>query len=352
MINKYVYAVGVMSGTSLDGLDLVYVKFETQTPSNFQIIHAQTTPYSKECMLLLKNAIHSSPEEIKKLDLSYGAYIGTQINHFIANYGITKVDFIASHGHTVLHQPEKGITVQVGCGVEIAKQTSIKVVYDFRTQDVQLGGQGAPLVPIGDHVLFQDYEYCLNLGGFSNISFVANNQRVAFDICPVNIVLNHYANTLGLPYDSEGKLASSGTINYALLEALNALDFYQKNPPKSLGLEWVQAFVFPLIDAYEKDVATVLRTFVEHIAIQIGKVIFKSDAVLVTGGGAFNTFLLERIEFFAKNTIPLVSDELINFKEALVFSFLGLLKINGEINCLKSVTGAQKNHSSGSIVSP
>lgn len=352
MMNKSVFSIGVMSGTSLDGIDLVYVKFETDNSANFKIVHAETIPYTKKWKVLLQNAIHYTRNELNVLHKQYGGFLGEVIADFKSNYNIQYVDFIASHGHTILHEPDKGITLQVGCGKEIAKKTNIKVVYDFRTQDVKLGGQGAPLVPIGDQVLFKNYEYCLNLGGFSNVSYALNNQRIAFDICPVNIVLNHYANQLDLPFDISGKCAAKGIVNEALLMQLNALEFYKKEAPKSLGLEWVQEHIFPLINACEKDEFMVLRTFVEHIAIQIGTVIFKSDAVLVTGGGVFNDFLMQRIQYHAQNKITLVPDKLIHFKEALVFSFLGLLKLKGEVNCLKSVTGAKKNHSSGVVVYP
>jgi anhydro-N-acetylmuramic acid kinase len=239
--------------------------------------------------------------------------------------------------------------LQVGDGQLIANNTKQKVICDFRTQDVRLGGQGAPLVPIGDELLFSDYEYCLNLGGFSNISYKLKGKRIAFDICPVNIVLNHYVNKLGYEYDDAGSTASKGTINEELLDALNKLDFYHQKPPKSLGLEWVKKEVFVLIDALETDVSTVLRTFVEHVAYQIGKVIYKSNSVLITGGGAFNTFLIERISFYSETVIELPSKELIDFKEALLFAFLGLLKSKNQINCLASVTGAQKDHCSGVV---
>jgi anhydro-N-acetylmuramic acid kinase len=352
MDKKTYNIIGVMSGTSLDGVDLVYVKFDANNYRNFKILQSQTVSYSKEWKQLLQNAIHSSEKELENLDIIYGKYLGKIINNFVDNHKLQNIDFIASHGHTILHQPEKGITLQIGNGEEIAKITNQKVVCDFRTQDVKLGGQGAPLVPIGDELLFADYDFCLNLGGFSNISFKKNEKRIAFDICPVNIVLNFYVNKIGLEYDESGIIASKGKINEQLLEKLNSLVFYQKEPPKSLGLEWVQKNIFPLINDFETDVSSILRTFVEHIAIQIGKVICENNSVLVTGGGVFNTFLMQRIQFYAKNKINLPTDELIDFKEALLFSFLGLLKVNNKINCLKSVTGASKNHSSGVIFYP
>ena len=352
MIIDKTFCIGLMSGTSLDGIDLVYVKFDKNNYQNFEILHSETIGYSYEWKQLLQNAIHSSEKELESLDIIYGKYLGETINNFIKNYKILNIDFIASHGHTILHQPQNGITLQIGNGKEIAKITNQKVVCDFRTQDLKLGGQGAPLVPIGDELLFSNYDFCLNLGGFSNISFKKDEKRIAYDICPVNIVLNFYVNKIGLDFDESGKIASEGKINVALLEKLNALEFYQKLPPKSLGLEWVQQHVFPLIDDLETNILSILRTFVEHIAIQIGKVIYNNDSVLVTGGGVFNFFLMQRIQFYAKNNIKKVSNQLIDFKEALLFAFLGLLKINNQINCLKSVTGATKNHSSGVIFNP
>ncbi|TXD48943.1 anhydro-N-acetylmuramic acid kinase [Polaribacter sp. IC073] len=352
MDKREVFVIGLMSGTSLDGIDLVYVKFKKDDVAFFEIIHAETVAYAAEWKQMLQNAIHFSSEELLALDTTYGKHLGDVTANFIANYKIEAIDFIASHGHTILHQPEKGITLQVGSGKEIAKITNQKVVCDFRTQDVALGGQGAPLVPIGDELLFSEHDFCLNLGGFSNVSFHKDGVRVAFDICPVNIVLNFYANKMGLAYDASGKIASEGKINEQLLETLNALEFYKIAPPKSLGLEWVQAAVFPLIDKLEADVSVILRTFVEHIAIQIATVVKDSNAVLITGGGVFNSFLMERIKETATIKVVASSDALINYKEALIFAFLGVLKINNQVNCLKSVTGASENHSSGVIFLP
>lgn len=352
MIMNEVFSIGLMSGTSLDGLDLVYVKFDKNDYQNFTIIHAETIAYNLQWKQLLQNAVLMSKSELFDVDLAYGRFLGKAIQDFKHNYRIDKVDFIASHGHTILHQPEKGITLQIGNGKEIAKITGTKVVCDFRTQDVDLGGQGAPLVPIGDALLFADFDYCLNLGGFSNISFKSANTRIAFDICPVNIVLNFYANKLALDFDKSGQIASKGILNKELLKQLNSIAYYQREPPKSLGLEWVQKNIFPLIEEYESDISSILRTFSEHIAFQIAKVIPQHNSVLITGGGAFNTFLIDRIQHHTSMKFRLPSHELINFKEALVFAFLGLLRLENQINCLKSVTGAQKNHSSGLIFEP
>ncbi len=346
------FAIGLMSGTSLDGVDLAYVKFTESNKISFQILNCETVLYSTKWQKILKESIYYSKDNLNILDVEYGILLGKTVNEFIKKYRIKKLDFVASHGHTVLHQPQKGITLQMGSGEQISKITNLKVVSDFRTQDIKLGGQGAPLVPIGDRLLFYNYSYCLNLGGFSNVSFKKQNKRIAFDICPVNVVLNFYANKLSFDYDKAGKIASGGSINHQLLEKLDSLKYYAKQPPKSLGLEWVQKEIFPLIDEFETEIPVVLRTFVEHIAIQISKVITKNETVLITGGGAFNSFLIERIEKFLNFKIKLPSADIINFKEALIFSFLGLLRINNKVNCLSSVTGAIKNHSSGRITIP
>jgi len=352
MQEKYIYCIGLMSGTSLDGVDLAYIKMHSSLYKDFEILKAETISYSKEWKTKLQEAITYKEKDLKELNIEYAELLGEILNNFIKTHTITNLDFVASHGHTILHQPENGITLQIGDGQIIANRTQQKVVCDFRTQDVQYGGQGAPLVPIGDRLLFADYEYCVNLGGFANISYEKNNQRIAFDICPVNIVLNHYTRIIGLEYDNEGKIASEGTINVELLERLNQLSFYKKTPPKSLGLEWVQKNIFPLIDEYETDIPTILRTFTEHVAVQIGNSVKKNTTILITGGGAFNTFLMKRIEFYAKTKIKQADKELINYKEALIFALLGVLKVQNKVNCLQSVTGAKKDHSSGEIFYP
>ncbi|KAF9658605.1 anhydro-N-acetylmuramic acid kinase [Tenacibaculum sp. ZH5_bin.1] len=352
MQDNYIYCIGLMSGTSLDGIDLAYMKMHENLYEDFRIIQAETVSYSNEWKKKLQEAINYDEKDLQILDVNYGEFLGSILNNFIREHRISKLDFIASHGHTVLHQPEKGITLQIGNGQVIANVTQQKVVCDFRTQDVALGGQGAPLVPIGDRLLFTDYDYCLNLGGFANISYEENKQRIAFDICPVNIVLNHYTRKIDLEYDNEGEIASEGKINMGLLRRLNELSFYQELPPKSLGLEWVQSTIFPLIDKEEADISTILRTFVEHVAMQIGNVVKNDATILVTGGGAFNTFLMKRIEFFAQTKIKQVSKELIDYKEALIFALLGVLKTQNKVNCLQSVTGAKKDHSSGNIFYP
>lgn len=340
-----------MSGTSLDGLDLVYVKINASEKYSFEILKSETVSYSKEWKSALKDGFHLSGEKLVKLDADYGIHLGNIISKFISENNISEIDFIASHGHTIFHNPAEKYTLQIGNGPQITAINGIKTICDFRVQDVALGGQGAPLVPIGDELLFSEYDYCLNLGGFSNISFRKNQQRIAFDICPVNIVLNHYVAAINLEYDDKGTIASSGKINNDLLNDLNSLQFYADSKPKSLGYEYVAETIFPMIDKRNLSLKDILKTFVEHIAIQISKKIASDSekTMLVTGGGAFNTFLMERLQSHTKTQLIIPDETIINYKEALVFALLGLLKDEGKNNCLKSVTGASKDHSSGVV---
>jgi anhydro-N-acetylmuramic acid kinase len=355
MTTKYWYVIGLMSGTSLDGVDIVYTRISKENKGyDFKIIAAATIPYSKLWKQQLKNAFSALKVELDNLTIGYGNYLGEIVNEFVKKYQINKVDFVASHGHTIFHKPSEGYTLQIGDGKTLSNKTGFKVICDFRTQDVNFGGQGAPLVPIGDELLFSKYEYCLNLGGFANISFKKNNKRIAFDICPVNIVLNFYANKLGVEFDESGKIASSGKINLALLNELNEISFYEASIPKSLGFEFVKEIIFPLIEAKQLKVEDVLRTFVAHIVHQISVCLTNNSTskILVTGGGAFNTFLMNELKKQTLHKIIIPKKEIIDYKEALIFALLAVLRSENQVNCLSSVTGAKKDHSSGKIFYP
>ena len=342
------FVVGVMSGTSLDGVDLAYVHFIKEEKWTYKIICAETVSYQAKWETKLRNGVGYSEIQLEELNESYTKLLAEIINDFVEKNRLDTIDAVCSHGHTILHQPENKLTLQIGNLAALSQLINQNVVCDFRVQDVLLGGQGAPLVPIGDQLLFSEYTYCVNLGGFSNISTALNNERIAYDICPVNIVLNHYIQKTGVSYDDKGMLASSGEVNQLLLGKLNDLTFYKESAPKSLGLEWVKSMIFPLIDACQLSVKDVLRTFVEHVAIQIGSVLTKDESsVLVTGGGVYNVFLMERIMFHSNSQIVIPDLELIEYKEALIFGFLGVLRLRCEVNVLASVTGAEKDHSSG-----
>lgn len=350
-MDKTYFCIGVMSGTSLDGIDVVYVKFTSGEKYGYEILKSQTYSYSKKWISLLNDAFNKESKELNLLHKSYGEFTGKIIAKFIKAYAISSVDFIASHGHTIFHRPDEGYTLQIGCGEKIAAVTEQKVVYDFRTEDVALGGQGAPLVPIGDELLFSEYDYCLNLGGFANVSYNNKGNRIAFDICPANIVMNYFTRQIGKEYDNKGELASIGYVNSKLLKVLNEDPFFKLKFPKSLGFEFVQKNVLPIIKTYNIELEDILRTYVEHVAIQISVILGnqKKSKTLVTGGGVYNEFLLERIRFHSKSKLVVPKNNLIEFKEALIFAFLGLRKIENKVNCLRSVTGAVKNHSSGKI---
>lgn len=283
------------------------------------------------------------------LHKEYGFHLGHTVNNFLKDCRFLP-EYIASHGHTVFHQPEKSLTFQLGDGAAIAAKTGLPVISDFRNLDVCLGGQGAPLVPIGDKLLFSEYDYCLNLGGFANVSFKKNDRRIAFDICPVNIVLNEYAQKMGKDFDESGFLGRNGKPHFTLVEKLDCLDFYKQPAPKSLGREWVEQEFLPILQNYNLSVEDVLASLYEHISNQLSAIINKPNSkVLITGGGAFNDFLIEQFKSKATSEIIIPDGELVNFKEALLFAFLGYRFLRNEVNCLASVTGAERDSVGGCL---
>ena len=353
MFKETYNVIGVMSGTSLDGIDLAHIHFTVMNGKwEFEILESETVSYSDNWVQQLKSAVDSSEEELKKINTTYTVLLADIIKTFIQKYKLQTLDAVCSHGHTILHQPQNCFTLQIGNLPEIADLINQTVVCDFRVQDVQIGGQGAPLVPIGDRILFADYDYCLNLGGFSNISFEQNSSRIAFDISPVNTVLNFYANKLGLNYDDKGKISKSGKLNTDLLNELNTLDYYKKSFPKSLGFEFVKETVLPMIEEYNIPTEDKMHTFTEHIAMQTSSALPKNKSrLLATGGGTYNDFLMERIQFYLPQLEIIIPDKkTVEFKEALIFALLGVLKLRNEINVLSSVTGAKHDHSSGVIL--
>ncbi|HSV89219.1 MAG TPA: anhydro-N-acetylmuramic acid kinase [Bacteroidales bacterium] len=368
---KGLSAIGLMSGTSLDGLDLAWCKF-VQKPFGweYKIISSETIEYSKHWEKRLRSATELPGRELLQLHEEYGRFLGATTRKFIKKYDIPPETIIASHGHTVFHVPENGYTFQAGSGASIAAETGLTVVSDFRSADVALGGQGAPLVPLGDELLFPEYDFCLNIGGFANISFRRDKNRIAFDICPANILINHLVIAARIPgeskikkqnhrrrfltFDPGGSIAKHGNLNAELLKELNELDYYKLTGPRSLGLEWVNENVFPIVDSFAISLEDKLRTIYDHIAMQISSVVKAEkgkNKILVTGGGAMNLFLLELIksksEPEARIVIP--SQEIVHFKEALIFAFLGVLRILRRVNTLSMVTGSRYDHSGGAV---
>lgn len=353
-MDNFYNVIGLMSGTSLDGLDIAYCQFSKNSKNwNFKLLIAETLLYNEEWKNKLKNADKLNAVDLLLLNNEFGYYLGEKSIEFIINHNL-QVDFISSHGHTVFHQPEKRLTYQIGNGDCISAVSKLAVICDFRTHDVALGGQGAPLVPIGDKLLFSEFDYCINLGGIANISFDnVYSMRIAYDICPFNIVLNYLSGLLGYDFDNEGRIAASGLIDKDLLQKLESLDYYKMPYPKSLGREWIEANVLPLIIKSEIRIEDKLKTFSEHIVYQINRSTMADTPmnVLITGGGAYNTYIINKLREISSNTIVVPDENLVNFKEALIFAFLGVLKYESQVNCLQSVTGAVIDSCGGKFIS-
>jgi anhydro-N-acetylmuramic acid kinase len=343
--------LGLMSGTSLDGLDMALCRFvKTEERWDYEVIAARTHPYTEAMRTRLATATELAAREFVQLDVELASAMAKMAGTFLATQSITP-DFIASHGHTIFHQPARRLTSQIGSGAVLASHTGITTVCDFRTADVALGGQGAPLVPIGDELLFGHYDACLNLGGFANISFRHRRRRVAFDVAPCNMALNYLANQLGLDCDKDGEIARKGTIDTTLLNRLNHLDYYRLSGAKSLGKEWFESVFRPCLDDREISLTDKLRTLTEHIAQQLARASRgnEGETMLVTGGGAHNVYLIERLRAAANRKIILPDSQTIDFKEAIIFAFLGILRMRGEVNCLSAVTGARMDNCGGAV---
>lgn len=350
---KSYVSIGVMSGTSLDGLDLVACRFTLNESWQYEVLKANTIPYSHKWVNKLADAANLSALDLAFLNNDLGKFIGKQVNDFCKNINL-KPDLVSSHGHTVFHQPQNKLTLQIGSGAMIAATTHFPVACDFRPQDVALNGQGAPLVPIGDELLFGEYDFCLNLGGIANVSFRENDERIAFDICPANMAFNLFIKELGYEYDMDGNFGRTGIVQDELLQLLNDLDFYKQNGPKSLGREWFDEEFLPLVRSFQLSPADTLRTVYEHVSDQISLAVdqYPKGRMLITGGGAHNVFLIELLSEKTKHKTIVPSSQLIDFKEAIIFAFLGVLRLREENNCLKSVTGADRDHCSGIIYLP
>lgn len=342
-----------MSGTSMDGLDFVLVEFFKEIKWHYKLISSSTYPYPKKISEKLKYSSSLHINDIKKLDQFYTIYLSKKIKKFLKKNNDHEIDFVSSHGHTVLHEPRSGITYQIGNLPILAKLIDKKVICDFRSKDVKMGGEGAPLVPVGELKLFYHLDTFINLGGFANITLKNQKQIIAYDICPVNLILNLLANKINKPYDKDGKLARKGKLIPELEKKLLAIDFFKLNPPKSLGFEWVKENIIPILETFEKrSINDVLHTYTIFISKQISYALRGRKEVLITGGGAFNSFLIQQIKNRTSCAVCIPEKKIINFKEAIIFAFLGLLRDQKQINCYASVTGAKQNHSSGNIFLP
>lgn len=342
--------LGLMSGTSLDGMDAALVQFSEENGLQWQLLEHFEFEYPNALKTLVNNCFKDASLK-SEVDQAFADWTISCIEH-IKGKTAYEIHAVGSHGQTIFHDPQNKYTFQAGCLAEIAHATDIPCITDFRMQDVLLGGQGAPLVPMGDHLLFGMYEAALNLGGFANVSIgnpkLGDGVMDAFDICPANYVLNTLSREMGKEYDEEGKHASRGSINQWVLEELNSLPYFEQEPPKSLGAEWVEAKVLDKVDYLQPSDA--LATYCEHIAIQISNIL-EGKRVLVTGGGAWNDYLLGRIEAYGVK-LERPEKEVVNFKEAVIFALLAYLRFTGKDNVLGATTGSGKNHSSGKVFWP
>ncbi len=344
--------IGVMSGTSLDGLDLAYCTFYRDETWNFKIVGATTYPYSPDMLSSLKNAGRLSAYNFIKLHKEYGAFIGNCVNKYLKEMRFPTPDLIASHGHTIFHEPEAKMNFQLGDGNVIAAVTNITTVCDFRSLNIACNGQGAPLVPFGDELLFNEFDYCLNLGGFANISFSHRGGRAAYDICAFNVIANHYANMFSQSYDKDGEIGRSGKINIQLLNEINNLEYFYRPTPKSLGIEWVKEVLFLILDKYNIPLNDKLRTYYQHAAIKIAEVNpdHKRKSIFITGGGAYNKFFIEILAQNKNLELIIPDSTIIEYKEALIFGLLGVLRTKNFVNARAITTGARCDNSLGTVI--
>lgn len=353
MIKQKYRVIGLMSGTSLDGVDIVCCYFQLSGKKwEYRIEKAMTVSYTSSWLQKLSNSYNLPSAELLRLHTDYGSFLGNLCRKFIQLYAIKQVDFISSHGHTVFHQPVKKFTFQLGDGNTIHAISGLPVVYDFRSLDVALGGEGAPLVPIGDQILFSDYDVCLNLGGIANLSMQEGGKRIAFDVCFANLGLNYLSQKIGKEFDKRGVLASSGNLNNAMFEELKNVYAKLRKKRPSLGREIFEHHILSILEKKSIPLEDRLHTFTESIAYEVALAINskrKKITMLCTGGGTFNSYLVYRMIDVLGDRVELIMPEadLIKFKEAIVFAFLGVLKVRNEINCLKSVTKASRDSSSG-----
>lgn len=356
--------IGLMSGSSLDGLDIAFVELQENGGKwNYQIIHADCYEYDNNWVEKLKNAITLNALDYQLLHTEYGHYLGKQVKLFIEKNNLHhQVNLVSSHGHTTFHLPKKLMTGQLGDGGAIASETELPVVTDLRAMDVAFGGQGAPIVPIGEKLLLGDFRYFLNLGGIANISANIDDKFIAFDVCAANRVLNMLAEEKGFTYDDKGSIAASGNINDELFQKLNSLEYYQFAFPKSLANDFGVETVFPIVKAFNISTEDAMRTYVEHITYQIKKSItdvtgnYKlpttDHKLLATGGGAFNSFLIERLQKVLQDlniSVVIPDENLIKYKEALIMALIGTLRWREEYNVMASVTGARRNSIGGAL---
>lgn len=352
-MNKPITLLGLMSGSSLDGLDAACCTFWFDQRWHFTLDAAETLPYPEDWGGEMIRLMNGTARQLAEAHATYGQMIGRMAAGFIRKHNLKPV-YIASHGHTLFHDPARGYTFQLGSGAAIAAETGLSVISDFRATDVALGGQGAPLVPIGDEWLFGNYTVCLNIGGIANLSLRMAGRRLAWDICPANMILNKVAGWAGEKMDRNGALARSGSEIEGLSSRLSDIPWFAMAPPKSLGREWFDQHIVPLIEPYRNQPANLLHTLTGWIAGTLAAAFpgRETGTVLVTGGGAHNQYLMELLARQTHLKVIIPDDQLVDFKEALIFAFLGLLRVSQRANVISEVTGALRASCGGAIYLP
>ncbi len=361
LMTQSIHTIGIMSGSSLDGLDMAHCIIDIRAERSktllkpehikYQIIQALTIPLSAKIKAQLDSASQMSTEALHALDAQFGQWIGTSIRQ---HFRLDKIDLISSHGHTIWHKPEAGFSLQIGSGAQIAAITRIPTVCDFRNSDIALGGQGAPLAPMADYYLFSEYTHFINLGGIANIGIIENHRVSGYDICPCNQIINHLAKQLGHPFDPDGRFASEGKCDKALLSRLHRLSYHEKATPKSMSNSYIRSEVFPLIDESSASTNDKLNTMVQYITDRLSETIHdvESAKILFTGGGVHNKYLMHQLEKKIKKEIKLPDERIINYKEALLMALLGSLRWLGKVNIFSSCTGSTHNSSAGAVYLP
>ncbi len=349
-----------MSGSSLDGLDIAHVELEeVRGEWGYNLLHAACIPYPAEWMERLQKAPQMSVPDFLRLHTAYGRYMGQLVNNFIDEHGLRhQVHFIASHGHTAFHEPANHTSFQLGDGASLAAVTGFPVINDLRALDIAYSGQGAPIVPIGDKLLFGDNDYMLNIGGIANITVRHNGTMLAFDICPANQVLNTLAERTGKTMDEGGAMAANGSLLNDILSELNDGNYYKLPAPKSLSNEAARELVFPKLLQSAHSNEDLLHTAVAHIASQVAEAVKhyphgrEKATMLITGGGAFNNHMVNVIEqaltpYNVDVFVP--RPDVIKYKEAIVMALIGTLRWREDVNVLSSVTGAVKDSCGGAL---
>jgi anhydro-N-acetylmuramic acid kinase len=355
-LNSY-RVIGIMSGTSCDGVDVAYCRFTLRNGKwHFTLVKAYTFSYPAQWLNRLQHAHLLPADELLVLHADYGRWLGALVNRFCKKEKLPRPHAVASHGHTVFHQPRRQFTFQLGSGYALYASCGIPVVCDFRALDVALGGEGAPLVPAGDALLFAEYDVCLNLGGIANLSYSYRGKRLAFDVCFTNMALNYLSGQAGQAYDKGGRMAQAGEVHIRLLRSLQAIYDKLLENRQSLSREIFAAHLQPVLDRSDISVADKLATCTEVIAHSIVKALpaKRNLSVLCTGGGAFNHYLMYRLLHHGGDRVQFIipEAEVVKYKEALIFAFLGVLRLRDEVNTLCSVTGALHDSSGGVLIGP